>query len=207
MTSHRAMLFFLLSFFDFYVVAVLSEFTPRADPSTTSSQDGSRFCGRLMFGIVWGCLSTIFLCAWVSVHPNIPKQREGIFRRFQLLFWMLVAPDFIVVLALRQWVAAGRIADIYNDTKLKASKRKRLSTVNLLHTSPDSFFFSVPNGQELHGHFIIMGGLTLISPESEDKDANQKEPNYSDPIGQVMSYEQFLHFVNDPSFDFPILGG
>jgi len=50
-----------------------------------------------------------------------------------------------------------------------------------------------------------MGGLTLIGPESEEKDANQKEPNYSDPIGQVMSYEQFLHFVNDPSFDFPIL--
>jgi len=133
--------FFLLSFFDFYVDAVLSEFTPRADLPTTSSQDGSRFCGRrLMFGIVWGCLSTIFLCAWVSVHPNIPKQREGIFRRFQLLFWMLVAPDFIVVLALRQWVAAGRIAHIYNDTKLKASKQ-RLSPVGLLtHTLTSSIF-------------------------------------------------------------------
>jgi hypothetical protein len=134
---------------------------PRANPS--SSQDGNTFCGhRLMFSIVWGCLSTIFLCAWVSIHPNIPKPQrlEGIYRRFQLLFWMVVAPELILVLAMRQWVAAGRIADIYNDTKLKEeSKRKRLSAVKTLlffiaqKTSDFRFFFSqTQDGQE---HMVI----------------------------------------------------
>lgn len=50
-----------------------------------------------------------------------------------------------------------------------------------------------------------MGGLTLISPTLEEKDTSQDEPNYSDTIGEVMSYEQFQHFINDPSFDFPIM--
>jgi hypothetical protein len=146
------MLLSLLSFFDLYVVAAappVSKFTPRADPPTTSSQDGTSICGRrLMFGIVWGCLSTIFLCAWVSVHPNIPKPQrlEGIYRRFQLLFWMLVAPELILVLAMRQWVAAGRVAGIYNDAKLKTSKSKRLSPQsNLFQPLIPPCFFSSSN--------------------------------------------------------------
>ncbi|KAF7316585.1 hypothetical protein MIND_00178300 [Mycena indigotica] len=30
---------------------------------------------RRLFDIVWGCLVTIFLCIWVSVHPNVPPPR------------------------------------------------------------------------------------------------------------------------------------
>jgi hypothetical protein len=137
------MTLFLLAFFDFRVAAAptVGEFTT-TDASITSSQNGT--CSRrLMFSIVWGCLSTIFLCAWVSIHPNIPKplRLEGIYRRFQLLFWMLVAPELVLVLSMRQWVAAGRIADIYNNTKLKASSpsRKRSSRVKTF------FFFKIHN--------------------------------------------------------------
>jgi hypothetical protein len=47
-----------------------------------------------------------------------------------------------------------------------------------------------------------MGGLTLITP----MDASSNEPDdHSNSNGEVMSYEQFLHFVNDPNFDFPIM--
>jgi hypothetical protein len=144
------MTLFLLSFFDFHVAAAptVSESISTAVQvvSIPSSQNGN-ICGRrLMFSIVWGCLSTIFLCAWVSVHPNIPKPHrlEGIYRRFQLLFWMLVAPELVLVLSMRQWVAAGRIADIYNNTKLKASSpsRKRSSRVK-------TFFSKYTKGADL----------------------------------------------------------
>jgi hypothetical protein len=52
-----------------------------------------------------------------------------------------------------------------------------------------------------------MGGLTLVSPASEEKDAGKNEVDRPDQptTGQVMSYEQFLHFVDDATFDFPIM--
>ena len=54
-----------------------------------------------------------------------------------------------------------------------------------------------------------MGGLTLVNPVSEEKDAAQTETDQSDSqqpaAREVMSYEQFVHFVNDPTFDFPII--
>jgi hypothetical protein len=77
--------------------------------------------GRTMFTIVWGCLSTTFVCAWVSVHPNIPPPKyeeygwKSLARRLWLLFWTLVAPELILVWSYRQWMGAGEVARIYND--------------------------------------------------------------------------------------------
>ena len=31
---------------------------------------------RTIWNITWGCLTTIFSCAWVAVHPNIPCPRK-----------------------------------------------------------------------------------------------------------------------------------
>jgi hypothetical protein len=28
---------------------------------------------RTLLGIVWSCITTIFLCTWVAIHPNIPE--------------------------------------------------------------------------------------------------------------------------------------
>lgn len=204
----------LLPSFDLFAAAVptpVTEFS-RAIPISglLSLPDGSTCSRRLMFNIVWGCLSTMFLCAWVSIHPNIPKpqRHEGLYRRLQLLFWMLVAPELILIFSMRQWVGAGQIANLYNNTRLKESKRKRLFTSQPSKTFLN-FFNAVPKWTRAHGHFIIMGGLTLVNPAPEEKDAAQTETDQSDSqqlsAGEVMSYEQFVHFVNDPTFDFPIM--
>jgi hypothetical protein len=68
-----------------------------------------------MFSIVWSCLSTVFICAWVSVHPNLPprSQKHAFWRRLKLMFWTIVVPELVLAWALRQWYGAKMIADKY----------------------------------------------------------------------------------------------
>jgi hypothetical protein len=47
-------------------------------PATNDDQSTSDACNdinncRKLSSIVWSCLSTILLCTWVAIHPNIPE--------------------------------------------------------------------------------------------------------------------------------------
>ena len=69
---------------------------------------------RSVWSIVWSCLTTIILCTWVAMHPNVPSQGEGIFaqlaRRIKLMGVALLCPEFIIMWAIRQWLVARSIA-------------------------------------------------------------------------------------------------
>ena len=32
---------------------------------------------RTRFDIVWTCVTTLFICTWVAIHPNIPPRGAG----------------------------------------------------------------------------------------------------------------------------------
>jgi hypothetical protein len=51
-----------------------------------SSGNGGLLQTRTIWNIVWSCLSTIFLCTWGSLHPNISSTHEepGMGRRDKL---------------------------------------------------------------------------------------------------------------------------
>ncbi len=72
---------------------------------------------RTLFGIIWSCISTIIICAWTSVHPNMPPPNKWKARwnRLRLMFWMIVAPELVLAWAVRQWFAAREIRDAYNE--------------------------------------------------------------------------------------------
>ncbi|KAF7289159.1 hypothetical protein MIND_01377000 [Mycena indigotica] len=77
---------------------------------------------RRLFDIVWGCLVTLSLCIWVSVHPNVPPPCPGppkgnglrylrwwlvdsnrqFFQRLKLMSVALIAPELILGFAGRQ---------------------------------------------------------------------------------------------------------
>jgi hypothetical protein len=76
--------------------------------------------------IVWSCLSTIFLCTWVAVHPNIafrPEKPNMGWRerwiwdplhhfwsyKLPLFMWALVIPEYILSWSIRQFIVAGKI--------------------------------------------------------------------------------------------------
>lgn len=81
---------------------------------------------RTVYNIVWSCLSTIFLCTWIAIHPNIAfrpeKPRVGWFEKgiwdplvhflsykLPLFLWALLVPEYILAWAVRQYLMAGEI--------------------------------------------------------------------------------------------------
>jgi hypothetical protein len=79
------------------------------DQSMPALCNDIRYC-RTIWNIIWSCLVTIFGCTWVAVHPNIPNAEEKwsmtALRRLQLMVMALIAPEFIILWAMRQCFAA-----------------------------------------------------------------------------------------------------
>jgi hypothetical protein len=65
---------------------------------------------RTIWDIVWSCLTVIFACTWLSIHPNIPAPDEGVFyvcmRRMRLMVLGVLAPEVMIFWAVRQWYMA-----------------------------------------------------------------------------------------------------
>lgn len=67
--------------------------------------------------IAWSCLVTIFSCTWVAVHPNIPgpdtPQWANFLRRVRLMIVAMIAPEVVILWAVRQWIAAHKLRETY----------------------------------------------------------------------------------------------
>jgi hypothetical protein len=80
---------------------------------------------RTIWNIVWSCLSTIFLCTWGSLHPNISSTQEEpemrwvdklrktmvdlLTYKLPLFLWALLVPEYILAWAIRQYITASQI--------------------------------------------------------------------------------------------------
>ncbi|KAJ7079032.1 hypothetical protein C8R44DRAFT_654248, partial [Mycena epipterygia] len=77
------------------------------------SCDDINNCRRL-FDIIWGCVTTIFACTWVSVHPNVPPPNQGrlrlFWRRLKMMLIAVIAPEIMMGFAARQLWAARRFS-------------------------------------------------------------------------------------------------
>ncbi|KAJ6573005.1 hypothetical protein DFH09DRAFT_1079160 [Mycena vulgaris] len=71
-----------------------------------------------MFDIIWGCLTTIFACTWVSVHPNVPPPDQDWlalrWRRLWMMLMAVIAPEVMVGFAARQLFVAWRLSNEFN---------------------------------------------------------------------------------------------
>jgi hypothetical protein len=88
---------------------------PDEEQPTGSVDGGSK---RTLFNIIWGCVSTTIICTWAAIHPNIPPREgpvRGLFRRLELMFWVIVAPEILPSWALNQLLAARTIRNLYNE--------------------------------------------------------------------------------------------
>jgi len=86
---------------------------------------------RTLFGVAWSCILTVLICAWTSVHPNVPPQAigGGQWTRTKLMFWTVVAPELVLAWAVRQWFAAKEVKDLYNKRRGREnSPRDNVST-------------------------------------------------------------------------------
>ncbi|KAJ7896147.1 hypothetical protein B0H13DRAFT_2523468 [Mycena leptocephala] len=126
------------------------------------SCDDTNNCRRL-FDIIWGCLTTLFACTWVSVHPNVPPPNQGAFallwRRLKMMLIAVIAPELMVGFAARQLWAARRF--------LKEFEKHGVS-ITLTH-----------------GFFISMGGFVSRSGHPITTIKQLTKPEYLSAIQQI----------------------
>ena len=105
---HSMMLFvFTIFIFIHHIQAypILTLDLDRSPPSTCADT-------RSIWTIIWSSLVTLFACIWIAVHPNVSGPAHGILekliskQRMKLLLTAIIAPEFIVLFAMRQWVCA-----------------------------------------------------------------------------------------------------
>ncbi|KAJ6565610.1 hypothetical protein DFH09DRAFT_984356 [Mycena vulgaris] len=125
-----------------YTLSQRSTAAQTLDPRTSvGSCDDINNCRRL-FDIIWGCLTTIFACTWVSVHPNVPPPDQSwllrLWRRLGMMLVAVIAPELMVGFAARQLFVAWRFSKKFE--------------VPLAH----GFFFSM-------GGFVSQGGHPITT--------------------------------------------
>ncbi|KIK62344.1 hypothetical protein GYMLUDRAFT_243000 [Collybiopsis luxurians FD-317 M1] len=81
--------------------------------STNDSCDNLYHC-RSLLQLIWSCVSVLVACTWVSVHPNVPAADESFWRtsgrKIALMTVTLIAPEVVVLWAVRQWFAARKLS-------------------------------------------------------------------------------------------------
>ncbi|KAK7028216.1 hypothetical protein VNI00_014906 [Paramarasmius palmivorus] len=133
---------------------------------------------RTTTGILWSCLSVIFICTWVAIHPNIPKVQDKeakpwnpavvIYQNVELMVVALLAPEFMILWAMRQREKAKKIGEQFKN-----------------------YGWGMP-----HGFFVIMGGFVLFD-EGEFRGPlwEQGYNGYEDEIA-----EHHQHMKEAPSY-------
>jgi len=75
------------------------------------------FDDRTVWNIIWSCLTTLFACSWVAVHPNVPSAKDSeariLGRRLATMGYMLLAPELVIYWAANQHFSAKEIATKY----------------------------------------------------------------------------------------------
>ncbi|KAK7022583.1 hypothetical protein R3P38DRAFT_2628998 [Favolaschia claudopus] len=120
---------------------------------------------RSLPGIIEGCLSTILLCIWISLHPNVPLAKRNSFPppKLKLMLLSLVAPEVTLGFAARQALVARWVA--------------KKHSVSLTH----AFFYTMGGFETCNGHPIVaqnqleiyLSSIRMVKQE-EIKDKSKK---------------------------------
>ena len=138
------LLFYL--FFRF-TLAIPTGYPPLLPPAVSTfqsilSRGGAPSNTRTIWNIIWSCFSTLFACAWIAVHPNIPALKDSrweiLRRRIMIMAFVLVAPEMVIMWAARQ----------HRDARLLVEEFRIKGR---------------PGWTKTHAFFLIMGGFTLYS--------------------------------------------
>ena len=66
--------------------------------------------GRGTLGLIFSCVSTIFLCTWVVIHPRVyNRPLLRVLHKVSLFLKTIIAPEFIAVEGLQEWNQAQKM--------------------------------------------------------------------------------------------------
>ncbi|KAF9065789.1 hypothetical protein BDP27DRAFT_1424533 [Rhodocollybia butyracea] len=161
------------------LILVLFYFTCEGFALPTPALDASGFSQvaltRTVPEIIWSCLTTIFACTWVAVHPNIPSRHDSyqdlLWRRVKILAVALIAPEYIIL-----WAA----------NQLWSSKR----AVKQLHN-----YSGCSDWTLTHGMFLIMGGFMLTKDSGEVIGSEIMDRSKGDVVSKTLVLVQTTWFI------------
>ncbi len=108
---------------------------------------------RGSFDTIWSCSITIILCSWSAVCINIPARSDNYWMMTKRKLWLtwicLTGPEFLMAIALGQWIAV---------------KQSRKS----FHAS------GYPEWTWKHGFYADMGGFVAFNAGQPDPPASRK---------------------------------
>ncbi|KAJ7360714.1 hypothetical protein DFH08DRAFT_931088 [Mycena albidolilacea] len=165
---------------------------------------------RTFFNIIGSCLSTILLCTWVSLHPNVPPPapkphdlpeqrvftwtafellRKGViyiaraipWREIRMMVIALIAPELILAFAVRQYVVARRFS-------------KEYPGVSRTH----GFFFAMGGFVTREGHHPIVKKAQLAQYIEGIRKIREKDiidKSKGDTLSKVWAFVQVLWFA------------
>lgn len=105
---------FLLLIRSAYCIPVapgLSNVTGTLIPTSTFDDRSLVASFRTIQEIVWSCLATVFICAWVALHPDVPDPRTSARSRSSQQFFAIIvallAPEVVAFYAIRDFFKAA----------------------------------------------------------------------------------------------------
>ncbi|ESK85406.1 hypothetical protein Moror_5910 [Moniliophthora roreri MCA 2997] len=132
---------------------------------------------RTTTGILWSCLSVILICTWVAIHPNIPRvgthSAVVVYKNIEHMVIAILAPEIIILWAMRQWYSARAIAEKYKGYGWGMS----------------------------HAFFIIMGGFALYEGDTfhgylwNDQDEIYAEDNKKPYSGYDEKLKEYIEQI------------
>ncbi|PVG00178.1 hypothetical protein CPB86DRAFT_229568 [Serendipita vermifera] len=157
-------------------------------PRATQTCDDINDCRKLI-DIIWSCLTTIFACTWLTLHPNIPPPliddknldflqkcflavKRFLRHRLPPFLVALIAPEWILARAMQQRAIAGEI-----------SKQ------------------GGPGWTTAHGFFVSMGGFHAFVREQADGAPLTHE---SDEPYYPLHRDEVMRMYRDRQLDLPL---
>ena len=115
----------MLFLFFFHFLSTRALPIPAIDEASASSSCKDYDNCRSLLSIIWSCITTIFLCTWVAVHPNVPKPVDTqemdfwpkcvhvtscFFKtKVAMFIYALLVPELVLAWAIRQRLVARKI--------------------------------------------------------------------------------------------------
>jgi hypothetical protein len=122
--------------------------------------------GRCTWDILHGCVLTLVLCVWTSIHTNIPASKEPLrdtlFRKARWVIVALLAPEVVVFTAFQQWLTAkallGELRRLWAENSSKNELVCRRNPVSMKRT----LFLTMGQTVPFFGRVYLQSHLCIL---------------------------------------------
>lgn len=115
---------------------------------------------RGTFGLFWSCTSTLILCVWTAIHPNVVPIRKSsatLYYKSVLMLMALLCPEFMLCMAATQYFKANKVHRAWLEAWKGKKERKLLGM--------SGAFFVVMGGYAVDSSNQDAGLVTTISAD------------------------------------------